>query len=328
MTIYAINFSLMRKHAKVGSFTVDDNVETPNLENTQWEVKHKCCCCGPYVDLYVPNNGTRHFLRYWECQPTVPIAVTVLVFFGLFVFFYAVEPYEYSIILQIISPFPVIISLILFLWSYYGAVCMDPGFLPYNWIQTQRFYYTWQEQLSGLAVTKQQIEFAKTDENRPPHCSFSTTYGRYVIRADHICGWINNWVGKRNHKQFLLFNLYGFVYCFLLFGFNFAVKENFFSRKMTFLFLQILSAAMEVAFGLLMICFFIQTLCDLSQNRTKIQKMRGEKGDSSYSCNDSMQEICGNGSKCLWLCPTPAFDENLVINDDMPPIVDQDVSND
>lgn len=308
---------------QVNSSIYDENTEENGVDPTQWKIKHKCCCCGPYVDVYVPNQKkARHFLRHWECQPTVPIMVTVLAIFCLFVFFYAVEPYCYSIIIQIIAPIVIIISMILFLVSYFLSVCMDPGFLPYDWVKTKKFFYTWQEQLSGLAVTQSQKDFAKVQENRPPHCSFSQTSGRYVIRADHICVWIANWVGKRNHKQFMLMNLWGFVYCALLFGFNFAVKESFFDRKMKFLILQIVSIAIEIMFGGVMICFFFQSLYDLAQNRTKIQKMRGESGDSSYSCMDSMQEVCGTGSKCLWCLPTPAFDENLVITNDMPPIED------
>ena len=123
----------MKKYKKVDSLTVNDNAENSELEHTKWEVKHCCCCCGPYVDVYVPNKKTRHFLRYWEFQPTVPIMVTILSVYGLFVHFFAIEPYMYSIILQIIAPFPIVFSFILFLCSYYGAVCMDPGFLPYDW---------------------------------------------------------------------------------------------------------------------------------------------------------------------------------------------------
>lgn len=300
----------------------DESIETTAVGPTQWKIKHKCCCCGPCVDVYVPNKKNRHFLRHWECQPAVPIMVTILAIFCLFVYFFAVEPYQYSIIIQIIAPILIVISFILFLWSYYAAVCMDPGFLPYDWVKTKKFFYTWQEQLSGLAVTQPQKDFAKEQQNRPPHCSFSQTSGRYVIRADHICVWIANWVGKRNHKQFMLLNLWGFVYCALLFGFNFAVKENIFERKTHLLILQIVSIAIEIMFGGVMICFFFQSLYDLAKNRTKIQKMRGENGDSSYSCMDSMREVCGTGSKCLWCFPTPAFDENLVITNDMPPIED------
>lgn len=312
----------MNINNQIDSSIINESTENPSLGSTQWKIKHSCCCCGPYVDVYVPNKKTRHFLRYWEFQPGIPILITILAVFCLFVYFYAVEPYAYSIVIQIIAPIVIVISFVLFLWSYYAAVCMDPSFLPYDWIKTQKFYYSWQEQLSGLAVTQPQVDFAKSQENRPPHCSFSTTSGRYVIRADHICMWIANWVGKRNHKQFMLLNFWGFIYCCLLFGFNFAVKENFFDRKLQFLILQLVSIAIEVIFGGLMICFLCQSLYDLAQNRTKIQKMRGEKGDSSYSCMDSMREICGTGSKCLWFCPTPAFDENLVITKDMLPIED------
>ncbi|KAK8863905.1 hypothetical protein M9Y10_011597 [Tritrichomonas musculus] len=301
---------------------LDESLETTSNDSTQWAIKHNCCCCGPYVDVYVPNKKPRHFLRQWEFRPTMPILVTFLAVYCLFVYFFAILPYQYTIIIQIISPFPILFSFVLFIWSYYAAVCMDPGFLPYNWINTQKFYYTWQEQLSGLAVTPAQKEFAKDQKNRPPHCSFSQTSGRYVVRADHICVWIENWVGKRNHKQFMLLNLWGFCYCFLLFGFNFAIKEDIFERKTHLLVLQLTGMGIEAMFGFITCSFFFICLYDLAKNRTKIQKMRGEKGDFSYRCIDSMQEVCGTGTKWLWCCPTPAFGKNLIITNDMPQIED------
>ncbi|OHT09148.1 DHHC zinc finger domain containing protein [Tritrichomonas foetus] len=299
---------------------LDSSIQTEvNVEPTQWAVKHDCCCCGPMVEVMVPNKKSHLFLRHWEFQPAFPILVTCLTLFCLIDYFVTAAPYQYKII-QIIAPFPIFIFLGLFMWSYFGAVCMDPGYLPFNWIQTQKFYYTWQEQLSGIAVTQEQVNFAKTPKNRPPHCSFSTSAGRYVLRADHICGWIANWVGKRNHKQFMLMNLYGGLYAGCLFAFQFGVKDlhQMFDREMSILIPQVLGLALDGAFMLVLICMFFQTLSELAINRTKIQKMKNMEGGKSYSCLESMQEVCGTGNKCLWCCPTPAFDETLVMTADMP----------
>lgn len=299
----------------------DEPISSIETDATQWSIKRQCSCCGPYVEVFVPSKKPRKFLRHWECQPVMPIAVTILTMFCLVDYFVVAYPYSYKVC-QIIAPFPIIITCVLFMWSYFNAVCMDPGFLPFNWVQTKKFYYTWQEQLSGLAVTQTQATFAKDPKNRPPHCSFSTSFGRYVIRADHICGWISNWVGKRNHKQFMLLNLYGGLYTGSLLGFNFGTKTFLFNREMSYMMAQLVAMALELSFCVVLIGFFITTLIDLAHNRTKIQKMRGDKGNNKYTFRESMEEVCGTGSKCLWCCPTPAFDENMIITEDMPSIDD------
>jgi hypothetical protein len=198
------------------------------------------------------------------------------------------------------------------------AACMDPGFLPFNWVHSRRFWYSWEEQLNGLAETQDQFTFARDPQNRPPGCSFSTASGRFVIRADHICGFIANWVGKRNQKQFMLFNLYGFGLAVSLFVFKVVEKEpSLLNLPSTEKWLQLSTVALEVLFGCYMIAMFVQTLVDLGKNRTKIQRMRNEQGKrGEYSCEESMREVCGEGKMIWWICPTPAFDESLVISDD------------
>jgi hypothetical protein len=194
---------------------------------------------------------------------------------------------------------------------------MDPGFLPFNWIESRRFWYSWEEQLNGLAETEEQLTFARAPENRPPGCSFSGAFGRYVIRADHICGWIGNWVGKRNHKQFILFNFYGFWLALCLFVAK-MIENNpaMWDLEVAEKWMQIVMAGIEGLFGFSMICVFGQLLVDLGLNRTKIQRMRNERGGQDYSCEESMREVCGEGSMMCWICPVKAFDESLVIRND------------
>ena len=43
---------------------------------------------------------------------------------------------------------------VLFLWSYLGAVCRDPGYLPFDWAHTKRTKYAWHELMAGTATTK------------------------------------------------------------------------------------------------------------------------------------------------------------------------------
>ena len=293
--------------------------ERPNL--TKWDVVRSCGCCGPLVKIEGPK-GTHYFLRHWKCNPGAPIGVTIMVLLCLAIHCGVVCPLS-PVYLVIPSVVVIVFFAAMFMWSYFGAVCMDPGFLPFNWIETRRFWYSWEEQLSGLAATEEQVLWARQPEHRPPGCSFSATSGRYVMRADHICGWIANWVGKRNHKQFMLMNFWGALYAFALFGFMFGQNIEFWDIPLPGLVLELLAGIIELTFGFVMAGMGIGALVDIAKRRTKLQRMRHEKGDSKkVTCEQSMREVCGDGSKCGWFWPTPAFDKSFVMSTEEEPAED------
>ena len=43
---------------------------------------------------------------------------------------------------------------------------------------------------------------------KPPKSHHCSTCGRCVLKMDHHCPWMNNCIGMRNQKAFVLFNLY------------------------------------------------------------------------------------------------------------------------
>lgn len=284
--------------------------ERPPL--SKWDHVADCCCCGPLVRVREPT-GNRHFIRYWDCQPLMPILVTCLALYPAIVHF-AFVMWRSPVYLNLISAVLVLALMVLFGWSYFGATFMDPGFLPFNWIDTKQFWYSWEDQLAGLAITDEQIAFARDPKNKPPGCSFSVSSRRYIIRADHMCGWIANWVGKRNHKQFLLMNFWGAAYAAALFGFACGQNDAPWNYDQATAMVEIAAMMIECVFGVTMLVMGIATLIDLTGHRTKLQRMRNDRYVSvDMTCGQAMQEVCGTGHKCLWLCPTRAFDETLTM---------------
>lgn len=43
---------------------------------------------------------------------------------------------------------------------------------------------------------------------KPPRTHHCSTCGRCVLKMDHHCPWMNNCIGLKNQKSFLLFNMY------------------------------------------------------------------------------------------------------------------------
>jgi hypothetical protein len=279
------------------SIAIPDEITCPEV--TKWKIR--CVCCGMPIALVMPSD--RLFLFHWEIQLGPPIFVLLLVFYCYFCFllrtFFALP----STFLKITAFFEVTACLSIFLWSYFAAMCMDPGFLPYNWIATQRTLYSWEEQLDGLAIRPDQIEFAQS--HKPPFASFSRQSGRFVIRADHICGWIANWVGKRNYKQFGLLIFWGLLLAASLFLWRFFTLRRAQLGGLS----DMMALTIEGIFGVIFLVMGSSVLADLCQNQTQLERWGGAQAEGRQ-CSQGFREVCGRKPLWSWCVPTPAFGEN------------------
>lgn len=286
------------------------NIETPDEipEETKWKQVRKCC--GAPVLLVMPVD--RLFIKHWEISLCIPIFVALIIIYCFVAYFISVFPYLTPNYLKIISPIEIFFMFALFLWSYLYASFADPGFLPFDWVKTKKTHYTWEEQLNGLAIRKDQFDFARN--HHPSFASFSTMSGRFIIRADHFCGWITNWVGKRNHKQFILLTLYGFLFCISLFLWIFPTNVNLRKTNKPLYIVRLIAIVFELAYGVALFMFFVGNLYNLFLNRTQIMKWKNKTADSDKCCA-GFKEVCGKHNFCCYLLPTAAFGdeiENLV----------------
>lgn len=275
---------------------------------TEWTYIFPCHCC-PLAKLKTNNNNNRIFFHGIEIkfESLILVFVSSLIFFTYYTYYTSIFS-QFQGTLKKVSVIETTIVTILFLWSYFSAACMDPGFLPYDWYRTQNDWYSWEDQLSGLAITEMQCVFVDMHE-RPKNASFSRSSGRFVIRGDHICDWICNWVGKRNHKQFLLLMVWGIFYCFSMSIWSLLANlKNLSSFQYS---LVVISLVLEIIFGTSLILFFFSSLYLVLSSRTKIQVMKNLEMNDKKSCVDALEEICGPGTKMLWLLPFPAFGKEL-----------------
>jgi hypothetical protein len=237
----------------------------------------------------------RLFLFHWETDFCTPVFVVALILYCYFFFLLRAFSPLAAPLLKAAALCEVTACLAVFLWSYFAAMCMDPGFLPYSWVATQRTRYAWEEQLDGLAIRPDQVEFAQA--HKPPFASFSRQSGRFVMRADHICGWVANWVGKRNHKQFgWLLSALSLI-AWRLLGRPWGGVSDF------------VALAIEGCFGVVFFVAGVEVLSDLCHNRTQLQRWGGERGEA-FRCSQGLREVCGRKPLWCWCVPTPAFDED------------------
>lgn len=292
-------------------FNVDNTDEEP--PETEWIKECGLDCC-PMVQVQGPQP--RIYCGHRDCSFGMPIFCTLLTLFPLGVFLFVVRPRIGNVKILYCGLALIFFTLVMFMWSYMGASCMDPGYLPYNWAKTQKFTYTWKEQLSGLAVREDQLEYAKN--HRAPFASFSKSAGRFVIRADHICGWISNWVGKRNHKQFIIMNFWGSMYAISLFIFSFFINSSIMKVGSLNFGLMLGAMGIEIVFAFTLFYVFIFTIKDLLSDITKIQKFKHQKGKKIGKCQ-AMRQVCGEGNVLCWLIPIPAFGPDMTIDaEDVP----------
>ena len=298
---------------------IGENLLTSQIQNdndipalTEYKIVCNCCCCfQPCASIETENNKTRYFWGSHELDFCMNVFVSCLIVFVESIHFAFVFTALDDIVLKIVAEVLNAMFIILFLWSYFSAACMDPGFLPFNWVATKRYKYSWDELLAGLAIREDQYLFA--ERNRPPCSSFSKSAGRFVIRADHICGWIGNWVGKRNHKNFILMNLWGGVFALNLLLWHIPTFLNIFKQNFMFAIFVLFEATIELCFGLLLPYVFVCNLIDLRKDMTKIKKFKKEAGQK-LKCMDAMREVFGNGSVCCWWLPISAFDDHMEID--------------
>jgi len=268
----------------------------------KWEDKSNCCC---NVAHFTDRNTV--FIGHWKKSLTKPVLITLLMIFILLN-----QLYDIFLSIPNFWDFVFVVSLNIFIVlsifiSYWIIIARGPGYVPYNWDLTQRKKFDWSQEMSSIVMYREQEEYGRRS-NRPPRSSFAISAGgRFVLRADHYCLWVDSWIGFKNHRYFILFTFWSFLYCILWFVFRYRWFLQLFRP---FVWTQIIGLVLipGVAY-LLYFSFhhFYKSMINLSKNVT-VTEMYNKRNTDDYNhgCFKNYSEICGS-QYCVFLWPFPCF---------------------
>jgi hypothetical protein len=200
-----------------------------------------------------------------------------------------------------------VFSVLFFIFSYsYARIIIDgPGYYPFYYPNHSRrptfssrdsssLLHSDDLSPSGIVSTDAQKRWRK-GQPKPNRCIYSTIGRRIVIRPDHFCGWTSTWIGKRNHKFFLLFNLWGFIYIsiFTLFDIARIMDEVNRPQVAPFFSVYLVYAVLGGSFLLLTGTFVLshcRTMCD---GTTSWEEWNHVQDGFDRGCVKNTEDMCG-----------------------------------
>lgn len=294
----SVIFENLNDNTESGNFSEGAHDSSP--QRTKW-VHSRCCICFPAI--YIPKIG-KYFMNHWEVSLAMPISVTVIIIFSYIVCTWIALPFLHlksNVIHFCLSS----VMFFLFEFCYIQTISEGPGYFPFDWESRNSDV----DEPDGIVSLDSQERWARVLE-KPPRCIYSRKARRIVIRPDHECIWTATWIGKRNHKFFILFNVYGTIYI-LHFSFIMMlsiIKTFGYETYLSLLFLVCLIAALIFLF--LVASFSVMHLRLMINNTTSWERwnhISEEKYDRGSIIKNS-EDICGPSSNMLmWVLPTSPF---------------------
>ena len=159
----------------------------------------------------------------------------------------------------------------------------------------------------GIISTEAQFKWAEK-QPKPPRTILSESARRLVLRPDHLCRWAASWIGKRNQKFYILFNLYATLYLaiFVLNDIRAAVALSSSSGKSTLLIFEFIFGMLGAICFLITLSFFLSALYDTFHNQTQWEQWNNidpKKFDRGLKLN--CEDVFGSCNQWWsFLCPT------------------------
>ena len=275
---------------------------------TEWKESKLCC-----FRIFLIPKLHQHFCGHWEISPLYPALFFLLSFSSILLLTIYVLPFfgkEGCVMIVFIT-----ILFILFIVSYCRIIIDGPGYYPFYWgtqYQPQDagidsyLYSNSDDSPAGIISNERQLEWCKKREIKPPRSMLSLTARRFVLRPEHYCKWASSWIGKRNHKFFMLFTFYGILYLALFVVYLARRVVQYFSEDFSFsILLLTIYGVCAAAFCLLLITFFVSNMIDISLNRTFWEQWNGiDYTIFNQGIIKNFEDVFGSSRYFwCWICP-------------------------
>ena len=292
----------------------------------------------PYTQL----EDKTFILGTWIMKPLTPTICVIVTICGLIYAHKSVYPnFHNGHIFESIN----FILFFIFIYSYFKTISTGPGYFPFYWAIRKEIHNNMDVNImrdgdaenpfkimdeydpAGMTTNQSQLLWARQHQ-RPGRCAVSSSAKRIVIRPDHYCNWSESWIGKRNHKFFILYTLYAFIACSMLLSFSVYLSYNDMSEKPLSLALlhdipfvvHVIGTFVTFYFALFSFSFCSITTCFLIQGTTVWEHDNQiPKEKFAKSIRENIEEVFGPISKFYtYLIPTSPFshlnNDELVVN--------------
>ena len=289
----------------------DDEQEAPFLEDslkkagvpllTRW--RH--IVCGGF---WAPDKYYNVFYKHLECQ-FFPFTFFQCLFLSSY-FIWKFQIYDmlhesYGFLFFFVT-FCYIMSVI----ALYKVVFSNPGYLPFYYPATDRKTFTDEEYQYGKALFAPQIKWARK-QKRPNRSIFSAKVGYFVLRADHYCAWMTNWIGLKNQRYFIIFLFYGSIVLISIFLNTLSFMHYHYSLHSTAFYIFALSASgfFSIFIGLQL----LQQVYNATFNTLTMELIKQMEPFYSRGTLNNWEEVCGSSKYiCLW--PFPCYNHKPIID--------------
>lgn len=236
------------------------------------------------------------------------IILHILMLSSFFVFKFVVYDYYFD---ELNYYFYFILSLYIMLTiSMFRTIFTNP-YLPFFYpAQTDRKEFTQDEYRLGYAYAKEQADWAKK-QKKPNRAAFSEKTGYYVMRADHYCSWVQNWIGFRNHRYFIIFIIFSAIYMDVLF-FNCIHMIKYHRKTHSFPCFAFITGNSGF-FGFLFTAQSIIQCNNVANNITILEVIKHQTNFYNRGCINNFSEVCGS-KKLILLWPFPCISLKPTVN--------------
>jgi hypothetical protein len=132
-------------------------------------------------------------------------------------------------------------------------------------------------------------------------CIFAKSARRIVIRPDHYCGWIASWIGKRNHKLFVLTNIWGGLCSWLFFFYGALMLVDAAVEWSPMIFIFVPYVCVTGYFEFMTGCFVLDNIQRALNNQKSWERWNdidSHRFDRVW--RDNVQDLCGPLDR--WYC--------------------------